>query len=81
MFEQHGFHDTRVTDISQAAVAHGTFYTYFDSKLDVFRDVLMRMQHDSMHAVRSDAARRRPRRTGSPTPTGRTSTAIGVTCG
>jgi AcrR family transcriptional regulator len=53
VFEEHGFHDARVTDISKAAnVAHGTFYTYFDSKEDVFREVLKRMQVD-MHALRS----------------------------
>ena len=55
VFEEHGFHDARVTDISKAAeVAHGTFYTYFDSKEDVFRHVLKAMQHE-MHAVRSPA--------------------------
>jgi AcrR family transcriptional regulator len=55
VFEERGFHDARVTDISKAAdVAHGTFYTYFDSKEDVFRHVLKAMQHE-MHAVRSPA--------------------------
>ena len=38
VFERDGFLDARVTDISTAAgVAHGTFYTYFRSKTDVFR--------------------------------------------
>jgi AcrR family transcriptional regulator len=55
VFEERGYHDARVTDISKAAgVAHGTFYTYFESKEDVFRQVLRAMQHE-MHAVRSPA--------------------------
>lgn len=57
VFERDGYHDARVTDISKAArVAHGTFYTYFDSKEDVFRQVLRRMQ-DDMHTRRSSAPR------------------------
>jgi AcrR family transcriptional regulator len=33
IFERDGFHNARITDIAeQAGVAHGTFYTYFDSK-------------------------------------------------
>jgi AcrR family transcriptional regulator len=51
VFERDGFHEARVTDISrEAGVAHGTFYTYFDTKLDVFREVVLRMQADSMRA-------------------------------
>jgi AcrR family transcriptional regulator len=38
VFERDGFLDARVTDISAAAgVAHGSFYTYFRSKTEVFR--------------------------------------------
>ena len=38
VFERDGFLDARVTDISAAAgVAHGSFYTYFGSKTEVFR--------------------------------------------
>lgn len=33
IFERDGFHKARITDIAEeAGVAHGTFYTYFDSK-------------------------------------------------
>ena len=40
VFERHGFLDARITDIASAAnVATGTFYTYFDSKEEVFREV------------------------------------------
>jgi AcrR family transcriptional regulator len=49
VFERDGFHEARVTDISrEAGVAHGTFYTYFEGKLDVFREVVLRMQAAAM---------------------------------
>jgi len=55
VFERDGYHLARVTDISKAArAAHGTFYTYFDSKEDAFRKVLERMQEE-MHARRQSA--------------------------
>ena len=38
IFERDGFLDARVTDIASAAGAsHGSFYTYFESKTDIFR--------------------------------------------
>lgn len=38
VFAESGYSAARVADIAQAAeVAHGTFYTYFDSKRDVFK--------------------------------------------
>jgi AcrR family transcriptional regulator len=41
VFERDGFLEARVTDISAAAgVAHGSFYTYFGSKTQVFRALL-----------------------------------------
>jgi AcrR family transcriptional regulator len=43
VFERDGFLDARITDIAEEAnVAHGTFYTYFDSKDAVFREVVGR---------------------------------------
>jgi AcrR family transcriptional regulator len=40
MFQQNGFQKTRVSDIvSDAGVAQGTFYNYFRSKDDIFRDI------------------------------------------
>lgn len=41
VFERDGFLDARVADIAvEAGVAHGTFYTYFDSKTEIFRHVV-----------------------------------------
>jgi AcrR family transcriptional regulator len=41
VFTEAGFQDARITDIVERAnTAHGTFYTYFDSKEDVFLAVL-----------------------------------------
>ncbi|MEA2382434.1 MAG: hypothetical protein QOH72_2405 [Solirubrobacteraceae bacterium] len=40
VFVERGYFDTRVADITQAAgVSHGGFYTYFDSKDAILRDV------------------------------------------
>lgn len=44
VFEDKGFMDTRVTDIAtEADVAQGTFYTYFDSKDAIFVAVATRV--------------------------------------
>ena len=40
IFEENGFLDARISDISQrAGLSHGSFYHYFDSKEEVFREV------------------------------------------
>ncbi|HKU40995.1 MAG TPA: TetR/AcrR family transcriptional regulator [Polyangiales bacterium] len=40
IFEERGFLDARITDISErAGQAHGSFYYYFDSKEEIFREV------------------------------------------
>jgi AcrR family transcriptional regulator len=40
VFEQSGFLNARVSDIAeQAGLSHGSFYHYFDSKDEVFREV------------------------------------------
>jgi AcrR family transcriptional regulator len=50
VFERDGFLAARVTDISAAAgVAHGSFYTYFKSKADVFR-ALVAATMDELYA-------------------------------
>lgn len=57
IFETHGFSDTRITDIAtEAAVAYGTFYTYFSTKEAIFREVALSLQRDmiSDHDDRSE---------------------------
>mgnify|MGYP006279197079 CR=1 FL=1 len=42
IFEEQGFFDARITDIAtRAGVAHGTFYTYFSSKEEIFRELAL----------------------------------------
>jgi AcrR family transcriptional regulator len=52
-FGARGYHDAAITGITQrAGVALGSFYTYFDSKEEVFRALVK----DMSHAVRSHVA-------------------------
>jgi AcrR family transcriptional regulator len=56
VFERQGFLDARVADIADAAgVAHGSFYTYFDSKEAVFREVANALVGDMFLASRVGA--------------------------
>jgi AcrR family transcriptional regulator len=50
VFERDGFLDARITDIAkEAGVAAGSFYTYFDSKEEIFRAVVEAVQEDWLH--------------------------------
>jgi AcrR family transcriptional regulator len=41
IFEEHGFLDARIADIAERAnLSHGSFYHYFDSKEQIFREVV-----------------------------------------
>ena len=52
-FGERGYHDAAITGITQrAGVALGTFYTYFESKEEVFRALV----RDMSHAVRQHVA-------------------------
>jgi len=54
VFARKGYGETSVNDIADAAaVAHGTFYRYFDSKEQIFREVASDLQH-RMIAARFD---------------------------
>jgi AcrR family transcriptional regulator len=45
VFERDGFIDARITDIAEeAGAAHGTFYTYFDSKEAALRAVILQLE-------------------------------------
>ncbi len=48
LFERNGFLDTNVGDITaRAHVAHGTFYTYFASKEEIFSEVVEMLLADT----------------------------------
>jgi AcrR family transcriptional regulator len=50
VFERDGFLDSRVIDITtEAKTAAGSFYTYFDSKEEIFAAVLAELQDDMLH--------------------------------
>jgi AcrR family transcriptional regulator len=50
VFERDGYLDSRVADISaEADTATGSFYTYFDSKEEIFAAVLAELQEDMLH--------------------------------
>lgn len=54
VFEEQGFHETKIADIPRRAnVSHGTFYTYFDSKHSIFREVVNAAMGDLFQATRS----------------------------
>ena len=47
VFEEDGFFDARISDIaSRAEVSHGTFYTYFSSKPEIFREVALAVEDE-----------------------------------
>ncbi len=50
VFEQDGYLDARLSDISkEAGVAAGSFYVYFTSKQEIFAAVLERVQDEMLH--------------------------------
>ncbi|MFI2472897.1 TetR/AcrR family transcriptional regulator [Nocardia xishanensis] len=54
VFARLGFVETRVADIvTEAGVAHGTFYVYFDSKEAIFQAVVLNLIADMRQKVRS----------------------------
>src|ERR1700741_5642077 len=51
-FGQRGFHEAAITGItSRAGVALGTFYTYFESKEELFRALVRDMSHATRQHV------------------------------
>lgn len=50
VFERDGYLDARITDIAdEAKVASGTFYTYFNSKEEIFAAVVESVDEDMLH--------------------------------
>lgn len=57
VFEERGYEETRIGDITAAAdVAHGTFYTYFSSKHELFREVVALLVADFQAEAHSQPA-------------------------
>lgn len=55
VFAETPFADTRIADIAaRAKVANGTFYTYFDSKEEIFREVAAGVLDEMLRAPRRD---------------------------
>lgn len=56
VFEEKGFLETRIADIAAAAqMSHGTFYTYFQTKEEVFAAVLEKVAEAHYEATRVPA--------------------------
>src|SRR5687768_4279738 len=52
LFERRGYLDTNVGDIAaRARVAHGTFYTYFSSKEEIFSEVAQVLLAEFRHVT------------------------------
>jgi AcrR family transcriptional regulator len=52
VFERDGYVAARITDIAEAAgVAHGSFYSHFPGKEDVFAAVLADVEEEMLHPV------------------------------
>jgi AcrR family transcriptional regulator len=55
LFERQGYLDTSVGDIAKRArVAHGTFYTYFSSKEEIFGEVADDLQHQMLQVAEAE---------------------------
>lgn len=63
VFERDGFLDARIVDIAETAqLAPGTFYHYFDSKEQIFREVAL-SQEERLTAPAEDGSEEAPGRT------------------
>src|SRR5258707_13918674 len=53
IFEENGFLEARISDIAErAGLSHGSFYHYFESKEEIFRDVAGALQEQLLsHSV------------------------------
>lgn len=53
LFGRNGFHGTAVGDITRGAgVGHGTFYLYFASKEDIYRELVRYLSHELRRTIR-----------------------------
>jgi len=57
LFGQKGFHATSVVDVTrEAGVGHGTFYLYFHSKEEIFRELIRHLSKELRTAIRAATA-------------------------
>lgn len=62
VFAEHGYHDASIVKITEAAkVAQGTFYLYFESKQQVFNELVRDLNRRVRHAMSERAAQARTR--------------------
>ena len=82
VFEQDGFLDARISDIAErAGLSHGSFYHYFESKEEVFREVAAEVEQrlsEPLYSVILDAARPPPLTSAFTRGSGATSRATGT---
>ncbi len=58
VFEEKGFLDARISDISErAGLSHGSFYHYFDSKEQIFREIAEAARANARRSPPAAAAR------------------------
>jgi len=58
VFSESGYHEASVSRITdRAGVGQGTFYLYFDSKLDLFNELVADLNHRVRQAMSEGAAR------------------------
>jgi AcrR family transcriptional regulator len=57
VFGRDGFFDAKITDMTAAAgVANGSFYTYFESKVDIFHEAAARILNASVETAHGEPA-------------------------
>jgi AcrR family transcriptional regulator len=62
VFAEHGYHDASIVKITEAAkIAQGTFYLYFESKQQVFEELVRDLNRRVRHAMSQRAAQGRNR--------------------
>ncbi len=53
LFGRRGFHDSSIVEITRGAgVGHGTFYLYFQSKEEIFRELVRQLSHELRSSLR-----------------------------
>ena len=53
VFSEKGFHKTKVSDIvKKAGVSQGTFYIYFKSKEEIFKELILQLKEKILNIVR-----------------------------